>query len=84
MSSSRQALEAWKRADADARAAESRLLAAWELYEKRLVAAPGQDLLLQVAQTRGLANEKLSLAMITLAAMQDGSARDAREDASSF
>jgi ferric-dicitrate binding protein FerR (iron transport regulator) len=83
MSSSRQALEAWKRADADARAAESRLLAAWELFEKRLVAVPGQDLLLQVAQMRGVANEKLSLAMITLAAMPDGSVRDARGDAGS-
>lgn len=71
MSDSRLALEAWKRADADARAAESRLLAAWELYEKHLVAAPGTDLLRQVAQLRGQANEKLSLAMITLAGTRD-------------
>ena len=81
MSESRQALEAWKRADAEARAVESRLLAAWELYEKHLVAAPGEELLRQVAQLRGLANEKLSLAMITLAGTRQ---RDPQEDASAF
>ena len=79
MSDTRQALEAWKRADAEARAAESRLLAAWELYEKHLVSAPGEDLLRQIAQLRGQANEKLSLAMITLART-----RDPQADASSF
>lgn len=81
MSESRQALEAWKHADADARAVESRLLAAWELYEKHLVAVPGEDLLRQVAQLRGQANEKLSLAMITLAASRK---RDPQGDASTF
>jgi hypothetical protein len=65
---SRQVLDAWKRADADARGAESRLLAAWELYEKRLVAAPAEDLLRQVAALRANANEQLSLAFIALTA----------------
>jgi hypothetical protein len=64
---SRQALEQWKRADAEARAAESRLLAAWELYEKRLVAPPAEDLLLQVSALRARANEQLSQAFIVLA-----------------
>jgi hypothetical protein len=81
MSESRQALEAWKRADADARVVESRLLAAWELYEKHLVAAPDTDLLRQVAQLRAQANEKLSLAMITLAATRK---RDPQSDPSGF
>ena len=81
MSESRQALDAWKRADADARAVESRLLAAWELYEKHLVAAPDAELLRQVAQQRAQANEKLSLAMITLAAMRQ---RDRHADESSL
>ncbi len=80
MSESRQALDAWKRADAEARAVESRLLAAWELYEKRLVAAPDADLLRQVAQRRGHATEKLALAMITLAATRQ---RDRQADESS-
>lgn len=63
---SRQVLENWKRADAEARSAESRLLAAWELYEKRLVAAPGEDLLRQVSTLRARANEHLSHAFIAL------------------
>lgn len=79
MTPSQLALDAWKRADAEARAAESRLLAAWELYEKQLVAAPGEDLLRQVAHLRAQANEHLGQAMITLA-----STRDKREDANSF
>ena len=68
MTESKHALEAWKRADGDARAAESRLLAIWELYEKDLVAPPADDLLRQVALMRSQANEKLSLALLTLAA----------------
>jgi hypothetical protein len=68
MTPSQKALDAWKHADADARSAESRLLAAWELFEKQLVATPSEDLLRQVAQTRGLANEKLAQGLITLAA----------------
>jgi hypothetical protein len=64
---SRQVLDGWKRADADARGAESRLLAAWELYEKRLVAPPAEDLLRQVAALRARANEQLALAFIALA-----------------
>jgi hypothetical protein len=80
MTPSQVALDAWKRADGEARAAESRLLAAWELYEKHLVAAPTVDLLRQVAHLRGQANEQLSLAMIALS----GAATNDREDASPF
>jgi ferric-dicitrate binding protein FerR (iron transport regulator) len=68
MTPSQRALEAWKHADADARAAESRLLAAWDLFEKQLIATPAEDLLRQVAQLRGVANEKLTQGLITLAA----------------
>ena len=68
MTPSQKFLDAWKHADAEARAHESRLLAAWELYEKQLVAAPSEELLRQVAQSRALANEKLSQALITLSA----------------
>ena len=67
---SKQALDAWKRADMDARVAESRLLAAWELFEKQLVAPPEVEQLRQVAQLRATANEKLTIAMIELACVQ--------------
>jgi hypothetical protein len=79
MTPSQLALDAWKRADAEARAAESRLLAAWELYEKQLVVAPDEALLRQVAHLRAQANDQLAQAMITLAA-----SRDNRADANSF
>jgi hypothetical protein len=68
MTPSQRSLDAWKHADAEARAAESRLLAAWELFEKQLIATPTEDLLRQVAMLRGIANEKLAQGLITLAA----------------
>lgn len=68
MSSTKPDLESWKRADADARVAEARLLAAWELYEKGLVAAPDEALLRDVARLRSLANERLMAAMLALGA----------------
>lgn len=66
---SNQALDKWKTADSEARAAESRLLASWDLYERRLVAPPAEDLLLQVTFLRARANEALWAAMITLSAL---------------
>jgi len=63
---SKNSLETWRLADAEARAAESRLLAEWELYEKRLVAPPGDELLQQVTHLRSRANEALWIAMIAL------------------
>ena len=69
MTGSKQVLEMWKRADGEARSAESRLLAAWELYEKQLVGPPAEDLLRQIAVLRGQANERLTIALITLSSV---------------
>jgi hypothetical protein len=77
MTPSQKALDAWKHADADARSAESRLLAAWELFERQLISTPGEDLLRQVAQLRAVANEKLSQGLITLASGLRDDAHDA-------
>ena len=56
MTDSKAGLEAWKRADADARIAEARLLAVWDLYEKNLVAAPDENLLREVSRLRAVAS----------------------------
>ena len=79
MSPSKSALDSWKRADADARIAEARLLAVWELYEKGLVNGPDEALLREVGRLRGVANEKLMAAMVTLA-MSVSAAPAARRD----
>ena len=68
MNGSKSALEAWKRADADARIAEARLLAVWELHEKNLVAPPDENLLREVSRLRAVANERLMAAMLVLGA----------------
>lgn len=66
MSSSKPALDAWKRADADARIVEARLLAVWELHEKGLVGAPDEALLHDVFRLRSVANERLMGAIAAL------------------
>ena len=79
MTKSKAALDAWKRADADARIAEARLLAVWELYEKGLVAGPDESLLREVTRLRSLSNERLMAAMLVLgAAMADIKVVEAR------
>ena len=60
------AVEAWKTADAQARAAELRLKAAWDLYEARRDVPPSEDLMAEVARLRRLANEKLGVAMMLM------------------
>ena len=60
------AVEAWKMADAEAREAELRLKAAWEQFEVRRDAAPSEDLMVEVARLRRLANEKLGVAMMLM------------------
>jgi len=60
------AVEAWKKADAEAREAELRLKAAWEQFEVRRDAAPSEDLMVEVARLRRLANEKLGVAMMLM------------------
>jgi ferric-dicitrate binding protein FerR (iron transport regulator) len=60
------AVEAWKKADAQAREAELRLKAAWEQYEIRRDAPPSEELMGEVARLRRLANEKLGVAMMLM------------------
>lgn len=60
------AVEAWKKADAQAREAELRLKAAWEQYEVRRDAPPSEELMGEVARMRRLANEKLAEAMMLM------------------
>ena len=59
----RLALDAWKEADANARAAESLLRQAWSQYEQnRANAVPG-ELVRQVRELRAKANERLKMAV---------------------
>ena len=80
MSRSKDALEAWQRADADARIVEARLLAVWDLYEKGLVAAPDEALLRDVFRLRAAANERLMGAIAVLGALSS-EAQNARRSA---
>ena len=60
------AVEAWKKADAQAREAELRLKAAWEQYEARRDLPPPEELMGEVARLRRVANEKLGAAMMLM------------------
>ena len=60
------AVEAWRKADAQAREAELRLKAAWEQYEIRRDAPPSEELMGEVARLRRQANEKLGVAMMLM------------------
>ena len=81
MSATKPALDAWKRADTDARIAEARLLAVWELHEKNLVAAPDENLLREVSRLRAIANERLMAAMLVLGAASAAVAKRATDTA---
>jgi hypothetical protein len=59
-------VEAWKKADAQAREAELRLTSAWEDYEVHRNAPPSEELMGDVARLRRLANEKLGVAMMLM------------------
>lgn len=63
MNRAREAVEAWKRADADAKAAEGRLKAAWDIYAHDRNQPPSADLMVEVSRLRGIANGKLAEAM---------------------
>jgi len=62
----RQAFEAWKLADAQARSAETRLALAWEGYFARRSEPPSRDLVGEVSSLRSVANDRLSVAMRAL------------------
>lgn len=64
----REAFNAWKQADAQARSAETRLALAWEGYFSHRSEPPSRDLVREVSTLRGVANDKLSTAMQALGA----------------
>lgn len=63
MNRAREAVEAWKRADAEAKAAEGRLRAAWDIYAYDRNQPPSADLMVEVSRLRGIANGKLAEAI---------------------
>lgn len=71
----KKAYEAWKLADAEARAAEARLKAAWEEYDANHRAPPTAELMADVSRLRAAANDKLTMAMLMM-----GSASKAADD----
>lgn len=62
----RQAVTAWKTADALARGAEMRLAQAWEDYFAHRSEPPSRELVGEVSRLRVAANEKLTVAMRTM------------------
>lgn len=60
----REAVQAWKDADAAAKAAEDRLKAAWEVYDKDRSQPPSADLMVEVSRLRGIARDRLAVAMM--------------------
>jgi len=61
-----QALDAWKNADANARAAESLLKRAWEEFEAGRITRVPETLIRSVSSLRGHANDKLTVALQAL------------------
>lgn len=55
----REAVEAWKLADAAAKIAEKRLKVAWDIYEHDGNLPPSADLMAEVSRLRSIANDKL-------------------------
>lgn len=59
----REAIQAWKIADGEAKAAEGRLRAAWDIYDHDKSLPPSADLMAEVSRLRSVANAKLAEAM---------------------
>jgi ferric-dicitrate binding protein FerR (iron transport regulator) len=70
----REAFNAWKQADAQARSAETRLALAWEGYFSRRAEPPSRELVGEVSVLRGVANDRLSVAMQALGGKRSESA----------
>lgn len=62
----KQAYEAWKAADAAARAAEGRLREAWDLFDRHGGEPPAPHLMAEVSRLRAVANDRLTLAMVRM------------------
>jgi hypothetical protein len=60
---SRSAFEVWKSTDALARAAEDKLHAAWDSYDRKEGPPPSAELMADASRARALANNALTVAM---------------------
>jgi hypothetical protein len=60
----KQAVEAWKRADAQAKEAEARLRTAWDDFDAGIGGSPSRALMSEVLSLRGIAYAKLTEAMV--------------------
>lgn len=58
-----EAIQAWKIADGEAKAAEGRLRAAWDIYAHDKSLPPSADLMVEVSRLRAIANGKLAEAI---------------------
>lgn len=63
MNRAREAVEACKRADAEAKAAEGRLKAAWAIYDHDRSQPPSADLMVEASRLRAIASGKLAEAI---------------------
>lgn len=66
MTNPREAHEAWKQADAEARAMELKLTAVWEQFEDKMGSPPGEELIQEVSRLRARANDKLTVALVEI------------------
>lgn len=60
------AIDAWRQADAEARAAENLLAQAWEDFDARRGPPVSAQLIAQVARLRDQANDRLTVALSLL------------------
>lgn len=63
MNRAREAVLAWKVADGEAKAAEGRLKAAWDIYDHDKSLPPSAELMVEVSRLRAIANGKLAEAI---------------------
>ena len=70
----RRAFDDWKQADARAREAEAKLARAWDNYFETRSAPPDASLLDEVSSLRAIANDRLTVAMLSMNLPRDGDA----------
>jgi hypothetical protein len=66
MTTPREAHDAWKQADAEAREMEMKLTQVWEQFEDRMGSPPGGELIQEVSRLRATANDKLTVALVEI------------------
>jgi ferric-dicitrate binding protein FerR (iron transport regulator) len=68
----KQAYEAWRAAEAEARQVERKLSHAWEQFSTHKAGPPPPELMSLVSRLRAQANEKLTVAMVAISAARAG------------